>query len=227
MKTEKLKLVDSKYLCPKCKNNTDLNKVTISTSAKFLFWETSSNVIEYYIICENCKNRYSYHDLETINSSSTNNKFDRNKTETIETYEYSNTIVIEKTINVNYSNYVPNVKSKELYFEMIILIMLFIKENDRSINIENNKFYQLALENTGENIDLENTDLESKIFQKAELCSKEFKGIELQYLLQNSINVLKGKYAINQNITNLYFKLFDVMEIRTIGKETYFYSLLE
>jgi len=48
----------------------------------------------------------------------------------------------------------------------------------------------------------------------------------LGYLVKNSVNVLKGKFAIQSDISTLYYKLFDVFKFLTTSHETYFYSLL-
>lgn len=165
-------------------------------------------------------------ELDIFNSSPKHPEFGVNRTRTVNTTMLGNKLITEERITITYENYVPNVKSTELYFKTILLLMNFIQENDKSIDIKQNKFYVLARENVTEMPSFEG-NLEELIFQFAEDCKKEFTNVEIGYLFRNSVNVLKGKFAIHPNITNLYFSLFDFFDFRTSGHENYFYSLWE
>ncbi|WP_289658681.1 hypothetical protein [Flavobacterium panacagri] len=137
-----------------------------------------------------------------------------------------NKIRMESNTYTEYTNYVSDVKNKQLYFETLIYLMRFIEKQDKSVAISTNKFYQLALENVDEIENLDIIELEKRILENAQKCEIEFNDVEIGSLLRNSINILKGKFVISPAVTNLYFKLFDVMKIQALNKEVYFYSLL-
>lgn len=164
---------------------------------------------------------------EMLSSTSQNSEYAVKKTSSIETTMVANHVFTTTTKKIDYSNYVPDVENKQLYFETIILLMNFIQHNDKSIDITKNKFYILALENSNSIKDFTGDELENRIFENAKKCFVEFTDAQLGYLVRNSVNVLKGKFAIDSDITNLYYKLFGVFEFRTITHEVYFYSLLE
>jgi hypothetical protein len=84
----------------------------------------------------------------------------------------------------------------------------------------------LALENVGEIEDLDQAELETRIFENATHCALEFNFTEKESLLSNSVQVLKGKFLISPAITKFYSKLFDKMEISVANHEHYFFSLM-
>ncbi|MFC0777511.1 hypothetical protein [Flavobacterium sp. HJSW_4] len=136
------------------------------------------------------------------------------------------TIRTERIIKTSYSDYVCDVKNKKLYFETLILLMKFIQLNDRSVDITKNRFYVLALEHASEVEDMDAVELEKRIMENIINCEIEFNDFENKYLLSNSLDILKGKFAISPVITNLYFKLFSVLKIPVQNDEHFFYSLL-
>lgn len=220
-------LKNTRYLCPNCKTNSHLFETKVYSSAKILFWRITRHLEEQYISCESCNKKMHSKDLEIKSLTPKNYPFGVVKTHTFETKMVKNHVFTTTTRKIDYSNYVPDLKNKQLYFETIILLMNFIQQNDKSIDITKNKFYILALENSDPIIEFTADELENRIFENADQCFIEFTDAELGYLVRNSINVLKGKFAINSNITNLYYKLFDLFKFRTITHEVYFYCLLE
>lgn len=164
-------------------------------------------------------------DSEILHSAPQNAEFGVKKTSTIKATKFGDNIITTEIVTRDSSSYIPNIKNRQLYFETIILLTNFIQENDKTVDVTKNKFYVLALDNS-EAFSSLNTNLEELIFQYAEKCKIEFTDAELGYLVRNSVNVLKGKFVIYPNITNLYFKLFDVFEFKTISHENYFYNLL-
>ena len=165
-------------------------------------------------------------DSKVLHSTPKDSEFGINKKRTVEATLVGNIIITEERTLTTYENYVPDIKGKELYFQTLILLMNFIQQNDKSIDIAKNKFYVLALENTIEMPALDG-NLEELIFEYAEKCKQEFTGVEIGYLFRNSLNVLKGKFAIHPNIPKLYYRLFDFFDFRTSGHENYFYGLWE
>jgi hypothetical protein len=161
-----------------------------------------------------------------LHSNPKKSEFGINKKRTVEATLIGDTIITEERTITTYENYIPDVKSRELYFQTIILLMNFMKQNDKSIAIEKNKFYVLALENITEMPALDG-NLEELIFEYAEKCKGKFTAVEIGYLFRNSVNVLKGKFAIHPNIPKLYYALFDFFDYRTSGHENYFYGLWE
>ena len=155
-----------------------------------------------------------------------NEEFGVIKTVNYKTDIIGNKIRTETHTHIDYTNYVSDVKNKQLYFETIIYLMIFIQEKDKSVDIEANKFYRLALENVDEIETLDIIELEKKILENVQKCRIQFNDVEVNSLLKNSVNILKGKFAITPSITSLYFSLFELMKIRVVSKEEYFYSLL-
>lgn len=163
---------------------------------------------------------------EIQNNSLLSSEFGINKTRTTKTATFGDNVITTEIVTRDSSSYVPNVKNKQLYFETLILLMTFIQECDKSVDITRNKFYILAVENCGKTEEFTEAELYNKIFENAEKCKIEFTDAELGYLVKNSVNVLKGKFAIQSDISTLYYKLFDVFKFLTTSHETYFYSLL-
>ncbi|WP_343585758.1 hypothetical protein [Flavobacterium sp.] len=137
-----------------------------------------------------------------------------------------NKIRTERIIKTSFSDYVSNVENKKLYFETVIYLMKFIQEHDKSVDINTNKFYILAKENVEIIEDFDILELEKRIIENAEKCDIEFNEVEIHSILSNSVNILQGKLVINSNITNLYFKIFEIIKIRKKNYEVYFYGLL-
>lgn len=163
---------------------------------------------------------------EDITFDIQNEEFGVKKTYNFKVDLVGNKIRTERIIKTSFSDYVSNVENKKLYFETVIYLMKFIQEHDKSVDINTNKFYILAKENVEIIEDFDILELEKRIIENVEKCDIEFNEVEIHSLLSNSVNILRGKLVIDSDIINLYFKIFQIINIRKTNYEVYFYGLL-
>jgi hypothetical protein len=211
------------YYCPNCDKNDLLYQELEEEKNKFFIWTISQKIIVNRIYCERCKFDIDRENLKIVKTSFLSNDTMK-KTIEKETFFHNDNGTTTTTVITDYSEYIPKVKNKTLYFDMVFMLIDYI-ETHQDINVENNKFYQLAVEHTTLNAEEFYEEFEDKIKAKFSDCIKEFTQSELNRLLSNSLNVLKGQLIINEKVQKIYFDIFSLMKIGNLNHESFFRNL--
>jgi hypothetical protein len=190
---------------------------------KFFIWTISQKIIVNRIYCERCKFDINRENLKIVKTSVLLNDAIK-KTIEKETFFHNDKVTTTTRVITDYSEYIPKVKNKTLYFDMVFMLIDYIVTH-QDINAENNKFYQLAVENTSLNADEFYEEFEDKIKAKFSDCIQELNQSELNRLLSNSLNVLKGQFIINEKVQKIYFDIFSLMKIGNLNHQSFFQSL--
>lgn len=217
---------DTIFYCKNCEKNDLLFEETVKEINKILFFTLSEEIITNRIYCERCKCDIDRSNLQ-INKTASSIKNDGvKKTTAKETYFTDKQVLTITKTTIDYSEYIPNIKNKTLYFDMLYMLIDYIETYQRNVNADDNKFYQLSLEHKSITDDEFCEDFEDNIILKFKECISEYTQSELNSLLTNSLNVLKGEMLIERKIQELYFNIFRLMEIGNLQHHTFFESLL-
>lgn len=216
--------VNSIYHCPRCEQNDLLFEEKAFTVVKFFFWTISKKLIGSRFVCKRCKCVIAKENLKTIQQFHFENDSIK-KTIEKETFFSNNQLITRTKISTDYSEYIPKVKNKTLYFDMLLMLIDYIDTYQNDINIEEDKFYRLALENASLDPESFGKNLEEEIFKKFNTCIIEFTNTTLFSLLRQSLHVLKGQFTVEPKIEELYFHLFKLMKMGELEYHSYFLSL--
>lgn len=214
--------VGSTFYCPKCEQNDLLFEETEKEIYRILFFTINENLIVNRIYCERCKCKIDKADLKIVKS----NTYEINgikKTINKETFFLGDKTITNTRILIE--EQIPNVKNKTLYFDMLFMLIDYIETYQPNINADNNRFYQLSIEYKIIDDSEFSENFEEKIIQKFKECIEEFTQAEINNLLRNSVDVLKGEMIIEIKIQELYFNLFSLMQIGNLTHQSFFQSL--
>lgn len=213
------------YYCPKCEQNNFLFEEIEKDVIKILFWTVREKITFERIYCGKCKCNFKMEDLKII-------KNETYVSEGIKKKIFKETKINDYSIDtaqktfIDYSEYIPKVENKTLYFDMLYMLIDYIETNQPSLSVDNNKFYQLAIEYKSIDDQEFNENFEEKIILKFKTCISEFDQYILNLLLRNSLNVLKDEILIDKKIEELYFTLFKSMNIGDLERQSFFKNLL-
>ena len=213
------------YYCPYCNKNDKLfhELVVDKTMMLYAIPLNRSTIVDRFF-CENCKCDIIEENINIIKK--TVYKIGSQQT-TIEKESWTekNTLFTTTKTTINYNPAFINEKHLLLYYDMLFMLIDYIETHQTNINVENNKFYKLALEHTSLNSNDFSNQFEEQIIAKFKVCIVKFTTSELNKILQNSLNVLEGEVNINNKIYKMYYALFNLIKIGNLNHGKYFQSL--
>lgn len=222
---KRLSYSNSNYLCPGCNDNSFLYEETQEEEFKLSFLTISKKVVLHRLYCDKCNTELKKKDLlpyqKTIVKSDS-----IIKTTERETIFSKDKLTTTTKIKRDYSEYIPKLENKSLYYEMILMLMIFIERNQNGVNIEGDFHFKFLADQSDQNIyDIYGEDLEERIYLKFKECIIEFNQSDLNLILKNSLGILKGHLFIAPEIEELYFNIFRLMEIGELSHQSIFDQL--
>jgi len=225
--TTKIGFTDSELNCPSCGKNDMLFKIIEKEVSEIFMVRVNTKVLSEKIFCEWCNISLQLNELVNKESKFTVEHDSEKITLSKKTVVSGDKVVVTTTIIRDDSEYVPKYISNEtLYFDMLFMLLDFIETHQSNINLESSKVYQLASSRTTLDLEEFSDDFENKILAKFETCYKELRETDLQYLFKNSLSVLKGQMTIDDDVYDLYCKMFSIQGIGELKHQSYFLSML-